>query len=141
MRWKTVQNSPIELEEGNKMNRMRNSDLTQNAKKLRKSMTKEERHLWFDFLKNLSVTVNRQKVIGDYIVDFYIAQAKLAIELDGSQHYDEKGMPTDVTRDSFLIGQGLTVLRFSNLDIQRNFKGICENILSYIQPNSTSSGG
>ena len=69
------------------MNNHRNTKLTTNAKELRKSMTKEERHLWYDFLKQLPITVHRQKPLGNYIVDFYIASAKLVIELDGSQHY------------------------------------------------------
>ena len=70
------------------MNKTNNSTLTGNAKTLRKNMTKEERHLWYDFLKTLPITANRQKVLGNYIVDFYIAAAKLVIELDGSQHYE-----------------------------------------------------
>ena len=71
------------------MNKTNNSKLTDNAQKLRKNMTKEERHLWYDFLKTLPVTVNRQKVIGNYIVDFYISSHKIIIEIDGSQHYEE----------------------------------------------------
>jgi len=71
------------------MNKTNNSKLTGNAKTLRKNMTKEERHLWYDFLKTLPLTVNRQKVIGNYIVDFYIASSKIVIELDGSQHYKD----------------------------------------------------
>ena len=70
------------------MNRFHNRKLGQNAKSLRRNQTKEERHLWYDFLKSLPVMVHRQKVIGPYIVDFYIAAAKLVIELDGSQHFD-----------------------------------------------------
>ena len=66
------------------MNNAYNKKLTENAKALRKNMTKEERHLWYDFLKNLPIMIHRQKVIGNYIVDFYIAEAKLVIELDGS---------------------------------------------------------
>ena len=62
--------------------------LLSNARRLRKNMTKEERHLWYDFLRGLPVMVHRQKVIGKYIVDFYIAEANLVIELDGSQHYE-----------------------------------------------------
>ena len=68
------------------MNRMHNPKLSENAKALRKNMTKEERHLWYDFLRELPVMVHRQKVVGNYIVDFYVAEAKIAIELDGSQH-------------------------------------------------------
>ena len=58
-------------------------------------MTKEERHLWYDFLKQMPMNFKRQKVIGSDIVDFYCAAAKLAIELDGSQHYDDEGKTKD----------------------------------------------
>ena len=73
------------------MNKLQNKGLTASAKTLRKHMTREERHLWYDFFKQLPLTVNRQKVIGPYIVDFYCAEAKLVIELDGSQHYEDRG--------------------------------------------------
>jgi len=92
-------------------------------------MTKEERRLWYDFLRQLPVTVNRQKVIGPYIVDFYCASAKLVIELDGSQHFEEAGIVSDHTRDSYLSGLGLRVLRYSNTDINQNFNGVCEDVL------------
>ena len=114
------------------MNHTNNANLTANAQKLRKSMTKEERHLWYDFLKSLPVTVHRQKVIGSYIADFYCAAAKLVIELDASQHFDAPNAENDRIRDEYLRGLGLTVLRYSNLDITRNFNGVCEDILSHI---------
>ena len=110
------------------MNDFNNPRLTPNAKSLRKNMTKEERHLWYDFLKHLPVTIHRQKVIGTYIVDFYIATAKIVIELDGSQHYEEEGFVKDAERDAYLQSQGITILRFSNLDINRNFEGVCQDI-------------
>ena len=122
------------------MNKTKNEKLTPNAKTLRKNMTKEERRLWYDFLKGLSVTVNRQKVIGDYIVDFYCASAKLAIELDGSQHYEQRGREQDKIRDEFLTSLGIKVLRYSNLDITRNFAGVCTDILQNISTSSTASG-
>ena len=96
-------------------------------------MTKEERHLWFDFLKSLPQTVHRQKVIGSYIVDFYIAQEKLVIELDGSQHFEEKGIAEDQKRDEFLRKQGFTVLRYSNLDVNRRFSSVCEDIINHLR--------
>ena len=114
------------------MNHTNNAKLTPNAKKLRKDMTKEERHLWYDFLKPLPIPVNRQKVIGYYIVDFYIAKAKLVIELDGSQHYEDAGQQKDFERDENLARLGLTVLRYSNLDVNRNFEGVCEDIINHI---------
>lgn len=114
------------------MNKTNNPKLTANAKLLRKNMTKEERHLWYDFLKNLPITVNRQKVIGKYIVDFYCATAKIVIELDGSQHYENEGLTYDRERDTFLNSLGLTVLRYSNLDVNKNFNGVCLDILKHI---------
>ena len=121
------------------MNKTNNSKLTDNAKSLRKNMTKEERHLWYDFLKTLPVTVNRQKVIGNYIVDFYIATANLVIELDGSQHYEEKGIENDVKRDAFLNCLGIKVLRYSNLDVNQRFESVCEDILNNLDTSSVTS--
>ena len=95
-------------------------------------MTPEERHLWYDFLKPLPITVNRQKVIGRFIVDFYCAAAKLVIEIDGSQHYEEQGMETDKIRDAYLRSKGLTVLRYSNYEINNYFDGVCEDIRSHL---------
>ena len=122
------------------MNKTKNEKLTPNAKTLRKNMTKEERHLWYDFLKNLPLTVNRQKVIGDYIVDFYCASAKLVIELDGSQHYAKISKEQDKLRDEYLMSLGIKVLRYSNLDVIRNFQGVCSDILLNISTSSTASG-
>ena len=115
------------------MNTLANPDLTKFAKGLRKNMTRHERHLWYDFLKQLPTTVHRQKVIGSYIVDFYIAEKKLVIELDGSQHYDLPGKQADAARDAFLTEQNLTVLRYANSDIDKNFRGVCEDILSHLE--------
>ena len=111
------------------MNQTNNPKLRKNAQKLRREMTKEERQLWYGFLKQLPVTVNRQKVIGHFIVDFYCASAKLVIELDGSQHYDNKGIASDRERDCALNQLGISVVRYSNDDINRNFNGVCANIL------------
>ncbi len=122
---------PLAVDEVN-MNKTNNPNLTENAKTLRKNMTKEERHIWYDFLKNLPITVNRQKVIGKYIADFYIASLKLIIEIDGSQHYEKEGKETDEKRDKYFNELGITVLRYSNRDINQNFRGVCEDILSKI---------
>ena len=111
-----------------KMNYTSNKKLTVNSQNLRKNMTKEERRLWYDFLKSLPVTINRQKVIGNYIVDFFCAQANLVIELDGSQHYEDDGIAKDKQHDEYLQSLGLTVVRYSNLEIMKNFKGVCEDI-------------
>ena len=112
------------------MNETHNGNLSSNAKVLRKNMTKEERHLWYDFLKPLPLMVHRQKVIGKYIVDFYIAEAKLVIELDGSQHFDPAGQKADQVRDVYLNSIGLTVLRYSNSDIHFRFQDVCRDILN-----------
>ena len=122
------------------MNKNANSKLTVNAKNLRKNMTKEERHLWYDFLKSLPYTFHRQKVFGNYIVDFYCAAASLVIEVDGSQHYEDKGKKSDLKRDSYLQHLGLKVVRYSNYDINRNFDGVCSDILKQISTSSTASG-
>ena len=95
-------------------------------------MTKEERHLWFCFLKTLPVNINRQKVIGDYIVDFYCAVKKTVIELDGSQHFEDEGKETDRTRDSFLNSLGITVLRYSNYDVNCRFEVVCKDIWNHL---------
>ena len=108
-------------------------NLKSNAQDLRKNMTKEERHLWYDFLKQLPVNVHRQKVIGSYIVDFYIAKAGLVIELDGSQHFEEAELAYDAKRDAFLAEQGLTVLRIPNNYVKENFRGVCEEILGRLK--------
>ena len=115
------------------MEHLSNAKLTPNAQKLRKNMTKEERHLWYDFLKQLSVTVHRQKGIGNYIVDFYCDKAKLAIEVDGSQHYSQQGNAADQMRDEYLSSIGITVLRYSNLDIEQRFESVCEDIQKHIE--------
>ena len=114
------------------MNDQHNTKLTGNAQRLRKTMTKEERHLWYDCLKLLPVTVHRQKVLGNYIVDFYIASAKMVIELDGSQHYEPAGQSKDMERDAYLNSIGYTVLRYSNADINQRFNGVCEDIRRYL---------
>ena len=117
------------------MNNTYNKRLIGNSRTLRKNMTKEERHIWYDFLKQLPITVHRQKVIGRYIADFYIAAAKLVIELDGSQHYEDPIY--DIQRDAYLEEQGLTVLRIPNNAIKDNFSGVCEEILLHITPGET----
>ena len=110
------------------MKKLQNKGLTANAKTLRKHMTREERHLWYDFFKQLPLTVNRQKVIGPYIVDFYCAEAKLVIELDGSQHYEDHGKASDAERDAYLRQQGLSVVRYSNFEIHTQFEAVCQDL-------------
>ena len=122
------------------MNKTANPELKNNAQNLRKNMTKEERHLWYDFLKGQPLQFYRQKIIGHYIVDFYCAKAKLVIEIDGSQHYEDIGKTKDIKRDDYLKSLGLTVLRYSNYDINNNFDGVCADILKRISTSSTASG-
>ena len=114
------------------MNFTNNPKLTKNAKALRKGMTPEERRLWYDFLKTLPVTVNRQKVFGRYIVDFYCAKAKLVIELDGSQHFEAEALAADRERDAYFQNLGITVLRYANSDVRDSFDAVCQDILNHM---------
>ena len=109
-----------------------NSQL-ENARRLRREMTPHERKLWYLFLRKYPVKIYKQRIIGKFIVDFYCASAKLVIEVDGSQHYESQGMAYDAERSAFLSALGLGVLRFSNRDIDRNFRGVCEQIDRTIQ--------
>ena len=115
------------------MNGKHNKALTPIARKLRKDMTREERHLWYDFLREYPIRFLRQKVIGSYVVDFYCAAAKLVVELDGSQHYEEKGIADDQSRTEFLQKYDLRVLRFANNDVMKNFEGVCTVIDREVQ--------
>ena len=107
---------------------------------LRKNMTKEEKHLWYDYLRTYPVRFLRQKVLGKYIVDFYCAEAKLVIELDGSQHYEEKGIEYDADRTAYLEKYGLRVIRIENIEINKNFDGICEYIDRLVQQSLSQQG-
>lgn len=104
------------------------SCLTEKSQQLRRNMTKEERRLWYDFLKGLPITFNRQKVIGQYIVDFYCASAGVVVEIDGSQHYENIGKENDRVRDEYMKSLGLTVLRYSNDEVNNSFDAVCEDI-------------
>ena len=110
-----------------------NKKLVPFAKQLRKEMTKEERHLWYDFLRTHPVRFSRQKVLGKYIVDFYSAEAKLVIELDGSQHYEDAKIENDAVRTAFLEEYGLTIIRIPNNEVMCNFRGVCEHINTAIK--------
>lgn len=115
-----------------------NTRLTTNARSMRKAMTKEELKLWCNFLKQLPISVRRQKVVGNYIVDFYIPSIKLAIELDGSQHYDDKQKEYDNKRTAYLESLGIKVTRYTNLDIRTNFTGVCEDIMNKLDKAKVS---
>ncbi len=105
-----------------------NPRLVANARTLRKNITKEERHLWYDFLRSYPIRFLRQKILGRYIVDFYCPQARIVVELDGSQHYSELEMQKDAERTAFLEGYGVRVFRIPNNEVTRNFVA-CVNIL------------
>ena len=96
-------------------------------------MTKEERRLWYDFLKDHPVRFSRQKILGKYIVDFYSASAKMVIELDGSQHFEETGQRYDARRDAYLEEYGLIVIHIPNSEINNNFYGVCEYLNASIE--------
>ena len=101
-------------------------------------MTKEERRLWYDFLRSYSIRFLRQKVIDNYIVDFYCHEARLIIELDGSQHYEEKGLLKDKIRTQIIENRNLTVIRVPNNEVNRNFRGVCEYIDLFVRNPSTA---
>ncbi len=115
------------------MHRKHNKIIVPIAKTLRCNMTKEEKHLWYDFLRKYPVKFSRQKVLGKHIADFYCAQANLVVELDGSQHYTEFGKYYNDERTAFLKQYNITVLRVPNIEVTRNFKGVCQYIDNAVQ--------
>ena len=115
------------------MERKHNQDIVPLAKELRKNMTKEERHLWYDYLRDYPVRFCRQKVLGKFIADFYCARAKLVVELDGQYHREEETVRKDAERTAFLNSYDLLVCRVPNREILRNFKSVCERIDALVQ--------
>ena len=107
---------------------MEQKELRQRSQDLRKQMTKEERHLWYDFLKTYPVQFKRQYSVGPYFADFYCHKAKQIVELDVSQHCEPKAVEYDRLRTEYLQNQGFLVLRFSNYDIMTQFRAVCEAI-------------
>ena len=118
-----------------------NKKLVPLAKQLRKEITKEERHLRYDFLRSYPVRFSRQKVLGNYIADFYSAEAKPVIELDGSQHYEQSYAQKDDERTAFLKGYGLAVIHIPNNEISRNFCGVCEHIDAAVKQSLSQPTG
>ena len=110
-----------------------NKKLVSNARTLRKNMTPEEKHLWYDFLKRLPFNVRRQHNIGNYIVDFYIAEKKIVIEVDGRQHLLPEHKEADKQRNAALATWGISVLRYSNDNIRNNFNSVAEDILKHLE--------
>ena len=103
------------------------------ARELRRKMTPQEKKLWYDFLRKYPVKFYKQRIIESFIVDFYCADARLVIELDGSQHYEDKGIKYDAERTKFLEQNGLTVVRIPNNEINRNFDSVCEYLDSVLK--------
>ena len=116
-----------------------NKQLVPLARALRKNMTKEERRLWYDFLRDYPVRFSRQKVLGRYIADFYSAEAKLIIELDGSQHYEDENIRKDARRTEFLEAYGLRIIRVANNEITENFDGVCDYIDAVVRETCASN--
>ena len=114
-----------------------NHELKPNAQRLRREMTRQERHLWYDFLKTYPVQFRRQKQFGRFIVDFFCADAMLVIEIDGAQHYNEQGLSYDKERSNYLNSLGLKVIRFTNIEIDRNFQGVCLSIDRTVQTSKS----
>lgn len=109
-----------------------------NARNLRRNMTREERHLWYDFLRTYPVKFYRQRMIGNYIVDFYCSSALLIVELDGGQHYSEENIEYDRKRTLYLNEYNIKVLRFNNTDVMLNFEGVCFTIDKEIKTRNPS---
>ena len=110
-----------------------NPKLKERSRALRKNMTEPEKKLWFGFLKSRNETFLRQKPLDNYIVDFYCANHKLVIEIDGDSHFSEEGETYDKERTAIFGGYGLRVLRFTNRDVMENFENVCEKIIELLE--------
>ena len=120
------------------MNIPKDNTKLEKARKLRRKMTPHERKLWYLFLRKYPVKIYKQRIIDKYIVDFYCASAKLVIEIDGSQHYEEQGKTYDKERSAVLDSYGLKVIRYSNREIDREFSAVCEQIDQIIKERTLS---
>ena len=110
-----------------------NSKLKLLARQLRNDMTVEERKLWYEYLRNCGARFLRQKIIGNYIVDFYCPSKNIVIEIDGGQHFEPDALEKDKVRDEYLKMLGLIVLRYNNLEIRNHFEGVCLDIENNIK--------
>ena len=117
-----------------------NKNLKEVARTLRKNMTDQERHLWYCFLRKYPIKFVRQRPIGSYVADFYCSEAKLIIEIDGSQHYTDEGKKHDDNRTYVINQYGVEILRFSNYDVDTNFQGVCYEIDRYVKVNTDFKG-
>ena len=126
MRWMRV--SPKQTRQEDENHEQSTTYLTPFSQKLRREMTAQERHLWYDCLKTLPLRIRRQHVLGPYIVDFYVPEKRLVIELDGSQHFDSEGAEQDHKQDAYFTEHGITVVRYSNHEISASFDAVCEDL-------------
>lgn len=110
------------------MSKEYNRENISRARELRKNMTPQEKKLWYDFLRVHEMRFQRQKCVGGFVADFYCHKAKLVIEIDGAQHYTPEGRKADEFRTEILEEFGLTVIRFTNGQVNENFRGVCEYI-------------
>jgi len=122
-----------------------NSTLTQRARELRVNATKQENRLWYEHLRDFRPRFTRQRIVGSYIVDFYCGSVKLAVELDGSQHYEPENVEYDKVRTRFLESLGIQVMRFTNIDVDSSFEGVCNTITNQVnallgQPPPSADG-
>ena len=111
----------------------RNLALKERSRELRTNATKQEQHLWYDFLRQMKPRFSRQRIIGEFIVDFYCFDAALVIELDGMQHSLPDAMEYDAERTAMLNGWGIRVLRFTNREVDNNFSDVCVKIVDAVQ--------
>ena len=105
-----------------------NSKLNERAKKMRLTMTPQENKLWHQYLKNYTHRFRRQRIIGNYIADFYCSKAKLIIEVDGNHHLSSDTAGYDKIRTDFFNSLGIKVLRVDNGDVNFNFEAVCAYI-------------
>ena len=112
---------------------VKNNKMLEVARKLRREMTPQEKKLWYQFLRTYPIKIYKQRIIESFIVDFYCAEARLVIELDGSQHYTEQGQAYDAERSQILREYGLKTLRFSNGDVEQRFEEVCDKIHKEIE--------
>ena len=111
----------------------RNPSNLSKARSLRRNMTPQERHLWYDFLRFCSPRFRRQELLGSYVADFFCYEAKLVVEIDGSQHFSPETIAYDAARTAFFHSLGIRVLRVDNGQVNRNFSSVCERILLELQ--------
>ena len=102
--------------------------LKRSARTLRRDPTPAERKLWFEFLRDCPAKFTRQKPLGHYIADFYCASHLLVIELDGDSHFNDSAERYDAGRTAHLCARGIAVLPFTNLEVMRQFEGVCQRI-------------